>query len=163
MPSYLIVANQTLASPTLADAVAKRIASGGASFHVVVPATPVSHGLTWDEAEAEAAAQERLDQVLERLRRLGAEATGEVGARDPVAAVEDAMRTRVVEEVILSTLPPGISRWLGQDVPSRLRHAVDVPVTVVIAPDAPGAPDASAGPAPPHAPPDPPAPDVPAA
>ena len=33
--------------------------------------------------------------------------------------------------MVLSTLPPGISRWLGQDVPSKLRHNVDVPVEVV--------------------------------
>jgi hypothetical protein len=33
--------------------------------------------------------------------------------------------------VIVSTLPRGISRWLGEDVPSRLADAVSVPVTVV--------------------------------
>jgi len=37
------------------------------------------------------------------------------------------------DEIILSTLPPGISRWLGQDVPTRLRGSVLVPVTVVTA------------------------------
>jgi hypothetical protein len=62
---------------------------------------------------------------------MGVEATGEVGSQDPVAAVRDAMRAGEFAEVILSTLPPGISRWLHQDVPSRLRHAVPVPVTVV--------------------------------
>ena len=72
MRSYLIVANETLASPTLAAAVADRISSGDASFHVVVPATPIQHGLTWDEAEAQAAASERLAAVLVRLRALGA-------------------------------------------------------------------------------------------
>jgi hypothetical protein len=134
MPSYLIVANQTLSSPTLAAAVEERIVRGDARFHVVVPATPVSHGLTWDEREAQAAAQARLVAVLDRLRSLGAEASGEVGSQDPVAAVQDLLRSVAVEEVILSTLPSGISRWLGQDVPARLRRAVSVPVTVVIAP-----------------------------
>jgi hypothetical protein len=134
MRSYLIVANQTLASPTLAAAVAERLAAGPARFHVVVPATPVPRGLTWDEREAHEAAGRRLDAVLSRLRDLGAEASGEVGARDPVAAVHDALRDHPVDEVILSTLPPGISRWLGQDVPSRLRNAVGVPVSVVTAP-----------------------------
>jgi hypothetical protein len=103
----------------------------------VVPATPVPHALTWDEDEAIAAAQARLDEVLVRLRGLGAPATGEIGSPDPVAAVQDAMRARHVDEVILSTLPVGISRWLGQDVPSRLRGAVRVPVAVVIAPREP--------------------------
>jgi hypothetical protein len=49
----------------------------------------------------------------------------------PVEAAEDALRGRSVDEIILSTLPPGISRSLGQDVPSRLKGSVTVPVTVV--------------------------------
>ncbi len=134
MRSYLIVANQTLASPTLAAAVAERVARGPARFHVVVPATPIPHGVTWDELEAREAAQTRLNAVLGRLRDLGAEASGEVGSQDPVAAVHDAIRDHPVEEIILSTLPAGISRWLGMDVPSRLKGSVTVPVTVVTAP-----------------------------
>ncbi len=133
-PSYLVVANQTLASPTLATAVSERIARGDARFHVVVPATPPNGRLTWDEDEAVSAATRRLDEVLGRLRGLGSEATGEIGSPDPVAAVLDTLRSAAFDEVILSTLPPGISRWLGQDVPTRLRHAVSIPVQVVIAP-----------------------------
>ena len=136
MRSYLIVVNQTFTSPTLAEAIADRIRQGEAAFHVVVPATPIGHGLTWDERESFAAAEARLAEILERLRGIGAPATGEVGSKDPVAAVEDAMRSRQVDEVILSTLPPGISRWLGQDVPSRLRAGISVPLTVVTAPRA---------------------------
>ena len=131
MSTALIVANQTLPSPALATAIAERIRSGVQSFHVVVPATPVSSGLTWDEGETHREASARLERLLDRLRGQGVEATGEVGDRDPVSAVRDALRGREVDEIILSTLPPGISRWLGQDVPSRLRGAVDVPVDVV--------------------------------
>ena len=133
--TILIVANETLASPSLANAVAQRLASGPTAFHVVVPATPVgTHLLTWDEDEAIAAAHDRLEAVLQRLRRLGAEAEGEVGNRDPLIAVADAMLGRQVDEIILSTLPEARSRWLRQDVPSRLRSAVSVPVEVVTAP-----------------------------
>jgi nucleotide-binding universal stress UspA family protein len=131
MSSALIVANQTLPSQALADAIAERIRSGVTSFHVVVPATPLGHGLTWDEDASRAEARERLDAFLAHLVDQNVEATGEVGDRDPVAAVRDALRGRSVDEVILSTLPPGISRWLGQDVPSKLRHNVSVPVAVV--------------------------------
>ena len=137
MRSFLIVANQTLASPTLASAVEDRVAEGPARFHVVVPATPVQHGLTWDEQEAETAARERLQRMLTWLRGLGAEASGEVGNKDPVAAAQDALRGNPVDEVILSTLPAGISRWLGQDVPSRIKGAINVPLTVVTAPREP--------------------------
>lgn len=133
--TILIVANETLASPTLASAVAGRLAAGPVAFHVVVPATPVgSHLLTWDEDEAIAAAHDRLEAVLERLRGLGAEAEGEIGNRDPLIAIGDAMVNRPVVEIILSTLPESRSRWLRQDVPSRLRAAVEVPIEVVMAP-----------------------------
>jgi hypothetical protein len=134
MRTYLIVANQTLASPTLAAAVAERMAGDQARFYVVVPATAVGKGLTWDERDARAAAQERLDAVLARLLEMGVEASGEVGPSDPIEAVHDALRSHPVDEIILSTLPAGISRWLGQDVPSRLKGSVEIPVTVVTAP-----------------------------
>lgn len=131
MRSYLVVGNQTLDSPELAEAIKARMASGPARFHIVVPATPVQRGLTWDEDEARIAAQDRLTAMIGRLVELNAEVSGEIGHRDPIEATEDALRTHEVDEVILSTLPPGISRWLGQDVPSRLKGSILVPVTVV--------------------------------
>jgi hypothetical protein len=131
MRSYLVVGNQTLDSPELTAAIEERMAGGSAVFHIVVPATPNQRGLTWDEDEALAAAQASLNGALERLRALGAAVTGEIGHRDPIVATEDALRGREVDEVLLSTLPPGISRWLGQDVPTRLKGSILQPVTVV--------------------------------
>ncbi|HEY8847214.1 MAG TPA: hypothetical protein VIM24_11180, partial [Candidatus Limnocylindrales bacterium] len=88
-------------------------------FHVVVPATPPpGGGFTWDEDAARAEAETRLAAFLDGLRAQGATADGEIGDRD-------------IGEVILSTLPAGISRWLRQDVPSRMRGTVTVPVVVV--------------------------------
>lgn len=131
MRSYLIVANQTLASRSLADAIADRMADGPVRTHVVVPLSRIGGRLTWDEEASRMAAQDRLDAVLARLRALGAEADGEVGDPDPVMAVRDAVRNREIDEVIMSTLPSGVSRWLGEDIPGRLRDALSVPVTVV--------------------------------
>jgi hypothetical protein len=131
MRSYLIVANQTLTSRSLTDAIEARLADGPVRTHVVVPVSPVGGRLTWDEQASREMAQTRLDEVLGRLREMGAEADGEIGDRDPVMAVRDALRGRDVDEVIVSTLPKGLSRWLGEDVPSRLRDSVRVPVTVV--------------------------------
>jgi universal stress protein family protein len=131
MRSYLIVANQTLTSESLREAITARLADGPLEAHVVVPMTAGSWRQSWDEQEIRADAQARLDETLERLKEMGVEADGEVGDRDPVNAVRDALRRREVDEVIVSTLPRGISRWLGEDVPSRLRDACRVPVTVV--------------------------------
>lgn len=131
MRTYLVVANRTLASPALFAEVQARLRAEPARFHVVVPLTPIVHRLTWDEDESREAAERRLNALLGELRAAGAEATGEIGVTDPAAAVRDALRGKEVAEIILSTLPPGISRWLGQDVPSRMRGSVDVPVVVV--------------------------------
>lgn len=132
MSTILIVANQTLPNAALAAEVTRRIGSGSTEFHVVVPATPPPHGgFTWDEEAARAEAEMRLAAFLAGLRAQGASADGEIGDRDPVAAARDASRDRDIGEVILSTLPVGVSRWLRQDVPSRLRDTVTVPVTVV--------------------------------
>ena len=68
---------------------------------------------------------------MNRLHAIGLEVTGEVGVQDPIQATRDALRDREIDEVILSTLPPGISRWLGQDVPSKLKGSIPVPVAVV--------------------------------
>jgi hypothetical protein len=134
MGTYLIVANRTLASPALLAAIRERLDRGEAAFHVVVPATPVVHRMTWDEDETRKAAEGRLATIVDTIRELGGKAEGEIGAANPVDAVRDAVRGRDVDEILLSTLPEGVSRWLGQDVPSKLRHAVPVPVSVVTAP-----------------------------
>jgi nucleotide-binding universal stress UspA family protein len=131
MRSYLIVANQTLTSESLREAISARLADGPLRAHVVVPMSAGAGRLSWDERESRATAETRLDEMLERLGEMGVEADGEVGDRDPVNAVRDAIRRQEVDEVIVSTLPRGLSRWLGEDVPSRLREACQVPVTVV--------------------------------
>ena len=131
MRATLIVANQTLTSRSLTEAIEERLAAGPLRAYVVVPLVPVGGRLTWDEDASRAAAAERLDEVLVRLRAMDVEVDGEVGDRDPVSAVRDALRGREVDEIIVSTLPKGLSRWLGEDVPSRLRDSVRVPVVVV--------------------------------
>jgi hypothetical protein len=74
MPAYLIVANQSLGSR----------APESATFHVVVPASPIPHKVTWDEDEAREAALDRLQGILGRLPVMGADADGEIGSPDPV-------------------------------------------------------------------------------
>jgi len=132
MSTILIVANQTLPSEALAAEVESRISAGSRTFHVVVPATPPpGGGFTWDEDAARQAAQDRLAAFVARLVEQGATADGEIGDRDPVAAVRDAARGRDVSEIILSTLPDGASRWLRQDVPTRIGGALTIPMVVV--------------------------------
>ena len=131
MKTCLVVANQTLPGETLATAIRERIAEGDRTFYVVVPLTRVSHGVTWGEDESPDAARGRLDAFLTVLGSEGVEADGEIGDPDPIQAVRDVLRGRAVDEVILSTLPAGASRWLQRDVPSRLAREIELPLTVV--------------------------------
>lgn len=135
MRRYLVVANQTLGGEHLIERVRQCLAGGPCRFHIVVPATPTGEGFTWTEGEAMAVAQTRLDRALERFRELGADASGEVGDRNPMLAVEDALRDTQFDEIILSTLPPGISRWLKLDLPSRVASHFGLPVTHLVAED----------------------------
>jgi hypothetical protein len=132
MRRYLVVANRTLLGEHLLERIDQCTAAGSCQFHLLVPASPPDDSLVFTEGRARAAAQSRLDEALAVLRARGADVTGEIGDRDPVEAVRDVMiHDRGFDEVILSTLPAGPSRWLGQDVPHRLSRAVDIPVTHV--------------------------------
>jgi GABA permease len=71
---------------------------------------------------------------MARFRELGAEVDGEVGAPSPVEAIGDAIRAvGRFDEIILSTLPPGPSRWLRLDLPHRVERAYNLPVTHLVA------------------------------
>jgi len=132
MRTCLVVANQTLAGESLLEAIRTRVAAGDCRFFVLVPATRSLDHATWKEDEARAIAAVRLETALRTFREAGAEADGRVGYHNPLMAIDDVMRDIPVDEVILSTLPPGVSRWLALDLPSRVRAHVSVPVTHVI-------------------------------
>ena len=136
MTRYLVVAHKTLVGPHLLDLVEEKVRSGPCDFHLVVPAVHPS-GHPWTEGEITATAEARLAEGLERFREIGATVTGQAGDVNPVNAVEDAVRDNEnagrppFDQVIVSTLPHGPSRWLRLDVVSRLRKQVRLPVVHV--------------------------------
>jgi len=134
MARYLIVANQTLCADQLMEQIRRRIAEGPCSFHVVVPATHTHDQAFYTEGASHAVAERRLGAALERFRAVGAEADGEVGDASPMLAVRDCLMSGTYDEVILSTLAPGASRWLKQDLPHRLERTFGVPVTHLTGP-----------------------------
>jgi hypothetical protein len=133
---YLVVANQTLGGAALVARLRQCVAEGPCEFHVLVPAN-IHEGWIADEDSDAALAHQRLDQALTQLRGLGAEVSGEVGDVSPVDAINDVLRRSDFDEIILSTLPPGVSRWLRLDLPSRVERSVSIPVTHVVATDEP--------------------------
>jgi hypothetical protein len=131
MRRYLIVGNQTLGSGALLAKVRELHQAGPSSFHVLVPASPPSDH-AWSDGEIQAMAAERLERYLERLAAEGVQATGEVGDQHPVDAVSDVMlRGEVFDAIVLSTLRPGVSRWLRFDLINRVRK-FGIPVHHVV-------------------------------
>lgn len=133
MRRFLLVGNQTLGSEELRAAVRECLGAGPCRFHIVVPATPPREHLWWSEGEATAVARRRLDDALARMYADGATTTGEVGDANPVLAVTDLLCGHEFDEIILSTLPPGLSRWIHQDLPHRLARRTGLPVRHVVA------------------------------
>jgi hypothetical protein len=152
MHRYLVVANQTLDSDELAALVRERTVDGPAEFWLVVPATPVKDlasnaipipmpvmggisTLPAPPAEARRLAQLNLDAAIKKLTAAGATVDGGVADPDPVRAVADAVSRREFDEIIVFTLPPRLSRWLHNDLPTRLQHEFHLPVTDVVVRD----------------------------
>jgi len=128
----LLVANRTAATEGLCDAVRARVARGPATFHLVVPAHP--HGLhrVVDPQEGDAGEAGRvLTEALPPLTEAaGFPVTGHVGDAEPLMAIEDAVNRADYDEIVISTLPRRISRWLHLDLVSKAR-GLGLPVTHV--------------------------------
>jgi hypothetical protein len=134
-PSVLVVAHQTAATAPLLDAVKERAQQGPVRFHLVVPRQP--HGLD-RLADPEETGEEEATRVLaDALPKLSAvaghEVTGSLGDAEPLMAIQDAVNLGQFDEIIISTLPLGISRWLKLDLISKAR-GLGLPVTHVLAP-----------------------------
>jgi hypothetical protein len=135
MPArVLVVAHRTAATPPLLDAVRERAARGDATFTLLVPRS--AHGLHrvvdpedtgGDEAEAV------LELALPLLREAsGGEVEGMVGDPEPLSAIQDAVNMHGFDEIIISTLPTRVSKWLRLDLPSKAA-GLGLPVTTVTA------------------------------
>ena len=132
MRRYLVVANQTLGGEALLSQIREAMSRGPCTFHLVVPATPAKDHLTYTEGEARALAEDRLHDGLAGLGAEGADVTGEVGDASPMQAIADALRHETFDEVMLSTFPSSISRWVKLDLPQRVKRRYDLPVTHVV-------------------------------
>jgi hypothetical protein len=128
----LVVAHQTAATSGLLEAVRERAQRGPARFHLVVPRQPHGMHKVVDPLEAgEGEARRALDDALPKLAEAaGQEVTGSIGDSEPLMAIQDAVNLGDYDEIIISTLPLGISRWLKLDLVSKAR-AVGLPVTHV--------------------------------
>jgi GABA permease len=119
--SVLVVANVTATSDELLAALSERAERGACRFTLVMPRSGTG-------------ARERLAEALDRMREAGLEKVdGRVGDPDPVVAAMDLWDPMEFDEIVVSTLPTGVSRWLGLDLPHRLEKLTGVTVRHVVA------------------------------
>lgn len=149
MRRVLIVANQTLGGTALQQEISTRAKAEECDFWVLVPSTPRSHlavpptgGLASavestplgasEPDDGAAFAEARLAAELQRLKDVGVKASGEIGDPDPLQAIQDTLAARQFDEIILATLPQGVSRWLRQDLVHRAQRKFHLPLTHVV-------------------------------
>jgi hypothetical protein len=134
--NILVVANVTATSDELRQMLAERAAQEPVAITLLIPAG--SADLT--------GAQQQASDAVTKLRDAGLEVTGLVGNSDPVIAVGEIWDPRRYDEIIVSTLPIGLSKWLRAGLPERIYTLTGAPVTHVVA-----SPAKPARPAPPVA------------
>ncbi|HEX8977924.1 MAG TPA: hypothetical protein VF781_15570 [Solirubrobacteraceae bacterium] len=132
------MANVTATSPELLAELRARAEHGPTRFTLVVPAAPVAGGRE--------RAQEALGQALELMGAAGLQAAGHVGDSDPICAVSDEWDPRSYDEIVLATLPAGVSKWLHGGLPERVERLTGARVTHVVA--RPAKPEVAVHPAP---------------
>jgi len=115
----LVVANQTVDSDELFATLHSRTERGPLSVTLLVP------------QDAQGGLAHRVRAALDRLHEHGVEADAMLGDVDPCCAVIEVWDPRRWDEVVVSTLPTGASRWLRIGLPQRIGRAIDAPVTHV--------------------------------
>jgi hypothetical protein len=130
----LVVANKTAATPALIDAVRQRAAKGPCEFTLLVPNTTHGlHTLVDPEDQSQSEAETVIELAIPLLEQAaGAPVDAMVGVPEPLAAIQDAVNLHGFDELIISTLPTRVSKWLKLDLPSKAA-GLGLPVTTVTA------------------------------
>jgi hypothetical protein len=116
----LVVANRTAAAPHLLDEVRRRVEEGPCRFALLIPDVPGRGAADWT-----------LEIALPLMRRAAnSPVEGLVGGREPLASVKEALAEGEFDEIIVSTLPRRVSRWLRRDLITQIQ-GLGLPVTVV--------------------------------
>jgi hypothetical protein len=128
----LVVANRTAATPGLIEAVRDRARQGNAEFTLLVP--HFAHGLhkVVDAQDTDVTESEEVLELAVPLLEaaVGSKVEAIIGDPEPLAAIQDAINLHGFDEIIVSTLPARVSRWMRMDLVSKVR-GLGLPVTHV--------------------------------
>jgi hypothetical protein len=120
----LVVANQTVDSPELLDALRQRAQQSPIHVTLLAPSTFAERSQ----------AQRRLQSAMAALEAAGIETVGLLGDADPIVAVQEEWNPGRYDEVVVSTLAAGSSQWLRIDLPHRVAKLTDCQVRHVSVP-----------------------------
>ena len=138
MANYLVVANETAESPELLRAVTDiHTHDPDSQFVLVVPATPLNllQQFEGTAKSARALAAQRAQNTRRNLEDHGIRVkSARIGSWDPFVAIEAEVVQQQYEAIVISTLPPGLSRWLRMDLQSRIaRRHPDIRLIHIVA------------------------------
>jgi hypothetical protein len=125
----LVIANRTVDSDEVREAIVSRAAAGPLQVTLVAPASSGASTVR----ERRAVTEQRLERAVRRLRDAGVAVEGVVGDADPMVAVQEAWDPRRFDEIIVATLPTGASRWMAADLPHRVERFCGARVAHVVA------------------------------
>jgi methylmalonyl-CoA mutase cobalamin-binding subunit len=131
----LVVANETVASERLLEAVRGEAEAGVDLVTVLAPVNTPSTGYVVYQDTRRAAAGRRLDRTLAALREGGIAVHGLVVDTSPEDAVRDALAQLepTPDRVVVSTHPAQKSGWLRKHVVDKIRDAAgDTPVEHIV-------------------------------
>src|SRR5436305_4629544 len=130
----LVIANETVQGEALVNEIGDRCRERRCEVMVVTPALASSRAPHWasDIDDAIELARQRMELSLIEIKQLGLKVKGEIGDSDPNVAVEDALRVFPADEILISTHPPGRSRWLERGVVDKARERIDLPIIHVV-------------------------------
>ena len=132
----LIAAGEAAASPEHVPTSVRALIDAADEIVVVTPTLPGRwEWLSSATDKATEQADERLQTVLGHLDDLGAEARGQVGADDPLLALEDAVREFAPDHLLVALRGGDRAGWQERGLLDQVLERFAIPVTVFQFPD----------------------------
>ena len=120
----LVVANETVDSRPLLEALKRKASEEPRRFIVIAPDS--SENGEGDEAH------ERLARTLRELSDAGLPAVGQVEHHDPYTAIQNALQFYAPDDIVISTFPETRSGWLRADLIGRVQASTGKPVEHIV-------------------------------